>query len=131
MSSKLDPICVIFGITDPVLPVVLTGFPLTSSSNDITIRYPIVCISTDSGLNLVNISDPSSASVTAHFATLGKTRESFISDDYIYVADGDSGKLLIIDYSVSVPSILLLTILILVGLFSLCLLKYRGALQDE
>ncbi|AKB83785.1 hypothetical protein MSBR3_3207 [Methanosarcina barkeri 3] len=45
----------------------------------------------DKGLEIINISNPSSPKLKGRYNTAGRARSVAVSDNYAYVADGDNG----------------------------------------
>jgi hypothetical protein len=57
----------------------------------------------DAGIKVIDISDPTSPTLAAIFEVPGDARDIHIKDDYIYAADGNSGKFLILKVHHRIP----------------------------
>jgi hypothetical protein len=96
----------IIDVTDPAHPVersqipriYLKSNPVIWNALDVLGDYLYITIPPDSGLLIVDISDPDSSQIASFFNTEGYLYDVFVSGDYAYLANDDRG-LRIIDVS--------------------------------
>lgn len=84
----------IFSIATPAFPIGVGGYPTTQAYNvAVSGRYAYIA-GGDSGLRIINISNPARPTEAGFYDTPGRAWNAAVSGNYIYVADRDGGLIL-------------------------------------
>jgi hypothetical protein len=82
----------IFNISDSGTPILIGGFPFSTSTNGIFTDGNYAYIAArDGGLAIIDKTNHPVQEITGNYDTPGFAMSVFVNDNYAYIADGDSG----------------------------------------